>query len=147
MRAGVAHDRVRRPGPARAVASTRPEPADRVVDDLDAVRDHVLLGVPEADLGLDADEVELRGGRHCAHDLRDRSPVRGALRIRAILVDQGRAGDRAPVSLEADVDDRHLHASAGVSGRLPRVAMSQRHRLVDCEGLMESRRADRGDSG
>ena len=46
-----------------------------MVDDLDAGSDRVLLGQLEVDLGVDADQVELRAGRHLVDELGDGGAV------------------------------------------------------------------------
>ncbi len=54
VRTSVGHGRVGRSSRAGAVAATRVEPGDRVVDHLHAVRDRILLGERETNLAVDA---------------------------------------------------------------------------------------------
>ena len=110
------------PVPARAV-----EPAGGVADDRDPVRPRVVDGLAEAGGVADADEVEVGRRGDLGDDLRDGSPVAGALEAaRAAEVDPGEASRQVAARLaaavvgEAEVDDRDLHALAVDSRPVPR---------------------------
>jgi hypothetical protein len=129
--ARVGDDRVRRSGAATAVPARVPEPADGVVNDLDPVGDCVLLGQRKGYLTVDADEVQLRARRHLVDDLGDGSAMDGrssGRELTAAVVHRchrhGKLGSELRrVVFEAEIDDRDLHAGAGLAGGLPGICL------------------------
>ena len=119
-------DPLRRVGQARAVTAAGVEPADGVADDLDPVGARVRDGQAEPGDVLDADEIELRVGRHLGHDLGDARAV--ARRIEASVpaeVDLDRRFRKvaralaAAIPAEPEVDDGDLDAGTARTDLVP----------------------------
>ena len=140
-----------RPG---TIVVTSVIPPERVVDDIDPVRQAVCDGLVEIDLVADLDQRELGAGGDVVDDFRHRGAVRDPAREaragQVILNDsrgQVAAGLRLREPAEAEVDDGDLdarsgHSSAGVGiGLDRRTSFGQRSK-----GVRLIRRSDERDT-
>jgi hypothetical protein len=112
-----------------------------VVDDRDALADHVVLGLAEARDRVDTDEGEGGARRHVVHHLGDGRAVLEVLEAAGLAEVRSRhvRGQLAVVLLrlpvaEADVDDRHAYARAPGAVREPAVGSGACDRLVEHGG-------------
>ena len=156
VRARVGDDRVRRAGPP--LPSPRPvlnQPTEWLTIVI-AVRLRVLLGLREADLGVDADQVELRARRHLVDDLGDRRAVLlgrapGAPPQKSTVVDACRQVARLPGGSCSPAKPRSMIATFTPAPVAPAACQASRRRGGDALALgaerdRVQRRADPGDA-